>query len=104
LTIFLFRRIKQYSFASLFKQVLIYTLISLVAALYGWLMLQLLGHFSAIVQLGVGGVSSVLVYLALLYAVDREIAISILEMTGISKIYTAIRARISPAHETSPLG
>ena len=104
LTIFLFRRIKQYSFASLFKQGLIYTLISLVAALYGWLMLQLLGHFSAIVQLGVGGVSSVLVYWALLYAVDREIAISILEMTGISKIYTAIRARISPAHETSPLG
>jgi peptidoglycan biosynthesis protein MviN/MurJ (putative lipid II flippase) len=99
LAILLFRRIKQFPVGALFRSFLIYSLISLASAAYGWVVVQLLSRFSILIQLAIGGGSSGLVYMALLFAVDREIAISILEMTGLLKIYSAIKTRLTPVHD-----
>jgi putative peptidoglycan lipid II flippase len=98
----MFIRIRQFSVTSLAKRFLLYGAISIAAALCGWLVVQLpglsglSGRFSTLIQLGAGGGTSVLVYLALLYGLDREIAVSILEMAGFSKINGWIKRRTTP--------
>jgi hypothetical protein len=99
MSILLFRRIKQFNVTALFRSFFLYFLVSLAASVYGWVIVQLLSQFSIILQLAISGGSSVMIYMGLLFAVDREIAISILDMTGLLKIYSAVKNRMAPAND-----
>jgi putative peptidoglycan lipid II flippase len=63
-----------------------FLILSLVAALIAWITMQLLQTFTPLVQLIFSLPISAAVYLILLFVVDQEMAIAILEMTGVTKI------------------
>lgn len=90
----LVRKIRKSFISEIIKSTAAYFLISLVAAIISWMSLQLVTSFSSYIQLGFSLGLSALVYMVLLFAVDQDIAVSILEMTGFTKITSIIKSRI----------
>jgi putative peptidoglycan lipid II flippase len=89
----LVRKIKKSFIREIIKTTSIYLLISLVAAIIAWMILQLFGSSVSYIQLGMSLSVSSLFYMTLLFAVDQDIAISIFEMTGVTKIASTIKSR-----------
>lgn len=96
LGILLFRRVKQFSVRSLTKSFFIYAGVSVVAALAAWTMIQLFSNTGVVLQLIISISISVSIYLVMLYAFDQKITSSLLEMSGLKKIFTVIQPRLEP--------
>ncbi|MHC1785267.1 MAG: murein biosynthesis integral membrane protein MurJ [Anaerolineaceae bacterium] len=87
------RKIKFTIFKPVLRSTFIYLLISSMAAIVAWIVLQLLRSFPSFIQLAFSLPISSLVYLVLLFAVDREIGFAVMEMTGLTKILSKNRSR-----------
>jgi hypothetical protein len=80
-----------------------YAIIGVLAGLTAWLCKATTSHISSVFQLGISIVTSGAVYLGLLYLVEQDTALSIFEITGIPRIYSAIKGRIHPITQTTHL-
>lgn len=99
----LVRRVRQFPILELGKSALKYLLFSLVAALIGWLVLNMTRQVSPSIQLIASASIASGVYLSVLYYFDQNIAISILDMTGLHKLISIIKTRFTPSNEAPPL-
>lgn len=93
--IILYRRVKEFSLTALLKSLVVYSMIGLVAAGAGWVVLTVLKDFGFLVQLIACGLVAVVIDLSLLYFVDKTIAIAILEMVGLAKIFDLIKTKLT---------
>ena len=98
----LIRKIKNAPVLDLMKSAVIYLIISLFVALIAWVTIHFLNNLPSIFQLGIGGTISVGLYLFILNKFDPKISLSIFEMTGLQKVYSAIKTRIIFANEVPP--
>lgn len=99
----LLKKIKNVPILDLIKSATIYLLISLLVALIGGVAIHFLDFLPSLIQLVIGGMVSVGLYLFLLDKFDPKITISILEMSGLQKVYSAIKTRITFANEVPPM-
>lgn len=101
--ILLYRKVHTFPFLILLRSSIKYLVICIIAGTIAWTARSLTSHLSIIIQLGLGAVTSSAAYLGLLYLTEQSTALSILEMTGVSRIYSMIKARLHPIQQTPPL-
>lgn len=87
----MFRRLPFFSVGRLCKDGLRYTAASLIAAGLAWLAVAVLASFPALLQLSAAWTLSGLAYLLMLFWLDREITIAILEMAGIPMLVAKLK-------------
>lgn len=95
----LIKKLKNAPVLALIKSASIYFLISLFASLVAWIAIHPLAFLPSALQLIIGGIIGVGIYLIFLNKFDQKITISIFEMTGLQKLYSAIRTKIIFANE-----
>lgn len=88
LLVILARRLKPFPTKDLLRKLSLYLGASLIAFLAAWLSSITLSSLSALPQLLICSVFSGTIYMFLLIRFDNEIALSVLEMTGVQKIIT----------------
>jgi putative peptidoglycan lipid II flippase len=98
----LFRRIGSSSFLPLIEKMALYAVASLLAAASGWGVVRLLFLTSSFLQLLIGLVVAILVYLLLLNIFDHEIMSSVLEMSGLTQIIRICQQKLRPIFQSSP--
>jgi putative peptidoglycan lipid II flippase len=102
MSLLLIKKLKNAPVLDLLKSAVVYMLISLIVALIGWVTIHFLNFLPSIFQLGFGGLVSLSLYLFILNKIDPRISLSIFEMTGLQKVYSAIKTRIIFANEVPP--
>jgi putative peptidoglycan lipid II flippase len=93
----LYGKLRFFNLGKLFKDFLLYLAASLAASLSAWLISNALASTHVLVQLiAIFGVSGPL-YLGILYLIDKDMAVAVLEMAGIRQIVNGIRGRFQDA-------
>jgi putative peptidoglycan lipid II flippase len=100
--ILLYRKIHAFPFSVLIKGSAKYIGFGVIAGFFAWISIKTMNNISIIFQLAFGIIASSTVYLGLLFWFEKNTAMTILEMTGIMKIYSAIKNRLQPIRQ-SPL-
>ncbi|MHC4537857.1 MAG: murein biosynthesis integral membrane protein MurJ, partial [Planctomycetota bacterium] len=83
------RKLPFFNLRMLFKDLLLYSIASLIAAMSAWFITWVITFQYALLQLLTGLIVAFPVYMLIIYWKDRDIAIALLELTGISKIVSA---------------
>jgi putative peptidoglycan lipid II flippase len=97
------RKMPTFPFSELITSFAKYAIIGVLAGLTAWFCKATTSHISSVFQLAISIVTSGAVYLGLLYLVEQDTALSIFEITGIPRIYSAIKGRIRPITQTTHL-
>jgi putative peptidoglycan lipid II flippase len=95
------RRLRSLHTGKLLRETLMYGAASLVAFLATWLVVNVLAFLPALLQSLAAFLVAGSLYMAILFRIDREIAVSVLEMTGVRRIVVGARAAIRLIAETS---
>ena len=88
------RKLRSLHTVKLFRDTLMYGVVSLVAFLAARLVTNALALLPALLQSLVALLVAGPLYLAILFRMDREIAVSVLEMTGVRRIVVRARAAL----------
>lgn len=96
--ILLARRVKQFPFNHLLKSGSIYLGLSVVASAASWAVLSLAAGLHPLIQLILSASIAVMIYGGLIYQFDRNMALSLWDMSGIPKLVSVIRTRVAQAN------
>lgn len=102
LSFLLMRQLRFFHTDKLLKDVLLYGIASLIAFLGAWLASNALAILPALLQLMAVSFTGGALYVIVLFHVDRDIAVSILEMTGVQRIVTGAKAGLRRIAEITP--
>ncbi len=95
------RRLRSLHTGKLLRETLMYGAASLVVFLAAWLVVNALAFLPALLQSLAAFLVAGPLYMAILFRIDREIAVSVLEMTGVRRMVVGARAAIRLIAETS---
>lgn len=102
LSLLLIRKVRSFHTGKLLKNILMYGAASLIAFLSARLAPSALALLPALVQLLVAFILASTLYMTMLFRIDRDIAVSILEMTGLQWMVNGAKVALRRILETAP--